>query len=181
MEPRNFRGVVPLFVRILLQPLVIAYFALALAREYWIPAAVYVLLRSCLCRVGASFVWLVAAAGVLGFLGGLTYFVAKAFTRLRSTGRVAMRAKKSGDLETYRLNLGQWRIQLRKVRLWPLGLALLSIHAVLPSVSALVLAGGTPALVRDHGKLRYASSDERIRLMLHRMEKRGIFTPLNRD
>ena len=157
------------------------FFVLVLTGEYWMPAAVYVLLRTCLWHVGTALVWLAAAAGVLGFLGGLAYFIAYAFVRIAPANLAVMRAKKADDQEAYCLNLEEWRIQLRKARLWPIGLAMASVSLILPAAATLGIATGRPPLVVVQGELQYPTHDDGIRLMLHRMEKRGIFTPLNRD
>lgn len=95
--------------------------------------------------------------------------------------RAALRAKKSGDLETHRRSLEQWRAQMRAFSFRPLWLGMLSVLVIIPSITAFVLSEGVPALKKEHGRLRYATHRERIQSTLHAFERRGLLTPMNRD
>ena len=166
--------------KILIRPSVIALLVLALTYNYWGIFAAYCLLKTCLFGAGPALIWVVVVAAALGLVGGLGYFVFRTL-RLAPIARAASKAGKAGDMDARKGLLEAYRAQFDEIGFWPIWVSMLSLLAAVPSMMALVLSFGTPALVRDHGKLRYATHDEEIRLVLHRMERRDIFSPTNRD
>lgn len=168
------------FGKLLIKPPVIAYFVLALTIQYWLTAAVYLLLRSYLLAPSGIFVWAAACLAGGAFVIGMGLFFWQ-LVRLFPLSIAAGRCKRAGDLEGHKLKLAAYRTKSRRIKLWPMFMGMLSIFLLIPAIVTITLADGTPMLKREHGKLRYETHEEFIRATLRQFERRGLFTPLDTD
>lgn len=176
----SFKRFLTEFGRLLIKPPAIAYFGLALTIQWWMPAAVYLLLKTYLVAPSGLWVWSAAILTGGAFAIGMIFFFGQ-LVMLFPLANAAGRCKRAGDLESHKVKLAAYRARARKIRLWPMFVGMLSMLLFFPPVVTIVISDGTPMLKREHGRMRYATHEERIRDALRVFERRGIFTPLDTE
>lgn len=90
-------------------------------------------------------------------------------------------AKRNGDLEAAH-KLLEFRPFRPSPHLFTFGMTMVSFS--IPIIVALVLSSGGQGglgVIKDHGKLRNTTRQEDLEFILKSIEKRGIFTPLDRS
>jgi hypothetical protein len=165
--------------KLAVSPPMIAFFALALSSPWWHRPLFILLLQSYLVTPNGLIAW--AFLAVLGACLAVCWWTGMAgIVKLAPIRRATKACRASGDLEGYASTREIWRTKHRKAsRLIFLGM--LPVLFLVPAFLA-VFFGSDPFVnvVKVHGRYRYATPEENIRVIVKMWERPGIFTPLSR-
>jgi hypothetical protein len=166
--------------RMLSRPAVILYFVLAATKQFWIGAAVYVILRTFLLTPNGFIAWFLVVAAAGAFVIG-TVSIGASAVKLRPLVRAARDCRQAGDSDGLERNLIAVREKRHRTMSRNFGLIVFPIVLLIPCGVAIMLTSGDspmPILVRSHGKMRMATRLEQIRAEVRALEHHGIFKPL---
>ncbi len=163
----------------LTRPLVVLYFLLGLTMPRWIGAGCYWILRTYLLTPNGLIAWAVVIALAAAFLAGVTAMIV-CIKKTSQLKRAARELKGAALDKGYARSEDAARALRRQAVSFMFGLMMLPILFLVPCAVAIIIASpGMPALVREHGRFRYATKTEEIRLVLRQAEHRGVFTWLD--